>query len=148
MTRADRLTPGAGRDHIADFDCLRQLLMQTTHVAAKTRGTYLGAQYRRIAARRGKKRALVALAHTILLIVYHILTRREPYRELGGMYFDQSPVGVAGPGAPAGCARLLWTVVSPPSSKPQPRGGHLSTRHQRDNSATLLHWSRSPSRPL
>src|SRR5712692_8732346 len=74
--------------------------MQTTHVAAKTRGTYLGAQYRRIAARRGKKRALVALAHTILLIVYHILTRREPYRELGGMYFDQSPVGVAGPGAP------------------------------------------------
>jgi transposase len=68
---------------------LRQLLIETAHVAAKTRDTYLAAQYRRIAARRGKKRALVALAHTILVIVYHILTRREPYRELGVMYFDQ-----------------------------------------------------------
>jgi transposase len=67
---------------------VRQLLIETAHVAAKTRDTYLAAQYRRIAARRGKKRALVALAHTILVIVYHILTRREPYRELGVMYFD------------------------------------------------------------
>jgi transposase len=67
---------------------VRQLLIETAHVAAKTRDTYLAAQYRRIAARRGKKRALVALAHTILVIVYHILTRREPYRELGVLYFD------------------------------------------------------------
>jgi len=47
------------------------------------------AQDRRIAARRGKKRALVALGHTILVIVYHILTRRQPYHELGVAYFDQ-----------------------------------------------------------
>ena len=46
------------------------------------------AQYRRIAARRGKKRALVALGHTILIIVYHLLTRREPYRDLAVTYFD------------------------------------------------------------
>ena len=52
------------------------------------KGRYLAAQYRRIAARRGKKRALVALGHTILIIVYHILMRREPYRELGVTYFD------------------------------------------------------------
>ncbi len=67
---------------------LRQVLIEIAHVASKTKDTYLAAQYRRIAARRGKKRALVALGHTILIIVYHILTRREPYRELGATYFD------------------------------------------------------------
>jgi len=54
-----------------------------------TQATYLAAQYRRIASRRGKKRALLALGHTILVIIYHILTRREPYRELGATYFDE-----------------------------------------------------------
>lgn len=68
---------------------LRQALIQIAHVASKTKDTYLAAQYRRIAARRGKKRALVALGHTILVIVYHILTRRQPYRDLGVAYFDQ-----------------------------------------------------------
>jgi transposase len=64
------------------------VLIEIAHVASKTKDTYLAAQYRRIAARRGKKRALVALGHTILVIVYHILTRREPYRDLGATYFD------------------------------------------------------------
>jgi transposase len=68
---------------------LRQVLIEIAHVASKTKDTYLAAQYRRIAARRGKKRALVALGHTILVIIYHILTRRQPYQELGGAYFDQ-----------------------------------------------------------
>lgn len=68
---------------------LRQALIQIAHVASKTKDTYLAAQYRRIAARRGKKRALVALGHTVLVIVYHILTRRQPYHELGVAYFDQ-----------------------------------------------------------
>lgn len=68
---------------------LRQVLIEIAHVASKTKNTYLAAQYRRIAARRGKKRALVALAHTILIIVYQILTKRDPYREMGGAYFDE-----------------------------------------------------------
>lgn len=67
---------------------LRQVLVESAHVAAKTKATYLAARYRRIAARRGKKRALVAVAHTILVMVYHILTRRVPYQELGAAYFD------------------------------------------------------------
>ena len=68
---------------------LRQVLIEIAHVASKTRDTYLAAQYRRIAARRGKKRALVALGHTILVIIYHILTRHQPYQDLGPAYFDQ-----------------------------------------------------------
>jgi transposase len=67
---------------------LRQVLVEAAHVAAKTKQTYLAAQYRRIAARRGKKRALMALGHTILTIVYHLLTRKQPYQDLGAAYFD------------------------------------------------------------
>jgi hypothetical protein len=51
--------------------------------------SYLAAQYHRLAARRGTKKALVALGHTILVIVYHVLTRHVPYHELGGNYFDE-----------------------------------------------------------
>jgi hypothetical protein len=58
-------------------------------VAAKTKQTYLAAQYQRIAARRGTKRALMALGHTILIIVSALLTRREPYQDLGTAYFDK-----------------------------------------------------------
>jgi transposase len=67
---------------------LRQVLVEAAHVAAKTKQTYLAAQYKRIAARRGKKRVLIALGHTILVIVYSLLTRKQPYQDLGAAYFD------------------------------------------------------------
>jgi transposase len=57
---------------------LRQALIQIAHVASKRKDTSLAAQDRRIAARRGEKRAPVAVGHTILAIAYHILTRRQP----------------------------------------------------------------------
>ena len=63
-------------------------LNQAAHAAACTKDTYLSAQYRRLAARRGKKTAIVALEHTILVIAYHLIQTKEPYRELGGNYFD------------------------------------------------------------
>lgn len=64
-------------------------LNQAAHGAAHTRNTYLAAQYQRLAARRGKKKAIVAVMHSILVIAYHLIQRKEPYRELGGNYFDQ-----------------------------------------------------------
>jgi transposase len=67
---------------------LRQVLIEVAHAASKTKDTYLAAQYRRLATRRGKQRALVALGHSILVMVYYILSRRVPYRELGPVYFD------------------------------------------------------------
>jgi hypothetical protein len=51
--------------------------------------TYLAAQYRRLAARRGHKRALIALAHTILLIAYRIVRDGSTYEDLGSNYFDE-----------------------------------------------------------
>lgn len=68
---------------------LRQVLVEIAHAAAKTKQTYLAAQYKRIAARRGKKRALIAVGHTVLTIVYTMLTRQQPYQDLGAAYFDQ-----------------------------------------------------------
>ena len=47
------------------------------------------AHYRRICRRRGKKKAIVALAHTILVIIYHMIKHRLPYRELGDEYFNK-----------------------------------------------------------
>jgi len=65
------------------------ILNQAAHAAARTKDTYLSAQYHRLAGRRGKKRALVAVAHSILVIAYHMIKRRETYCELGSDYFDK-----------------------------------------------------------
>jgi hypothetical protein len=68
---------------------LRRALVEAARAAVKAKDTYLQAQYRRLLARRGSNRAIVAVAHSIVQIVYYILVRKEPYRELGGDYFDK-----------------------------------------------------------
>jgi transposase len=68
---------------------LRTALVEAAQAAARTKDTYLAAQYRRLAARRGQKRAVVAVAHTILGIIYHLLRDGTAYRELGPGYFDE-----------------------------------------------------------
>jgi transposase len=68
---------------------LRALLVEAAHGASRTTNTYLAARYHRIAARRGKKKAVVAVAHTILLIVYHLLRDGTSYHELGGNFYDE-----------------------------------------------------------
>jgi transposase len=68
---------------------LRTTLVQAAHAAARTKGTYLSAQYRRLAARRGKKRAILALAHSMLMMTYYMIQRQEPYREAGADFFDR-----------------------------------------------------------
>jgi len=68
---------------------LRAALIESAHALGRGRGTYLAAQYRRLTARRGKKKAAVALGHSILVIVYHLLSRGEVYHDLGVQYFDE-----------------------------------------------------------
>jgi len=68
---------------------LRQALIEAAHAAIRRRDTYFYAQFRRLAARRGIKRALVAVAHSLLTTIYYVLTKRQPYRELGSNYFDE-----------------------------------------------------------
>jgi transposase len=68
---------------------LRATLIEAARAAGRSKGTYLAAQYHRLAARRGTKRAAVAVGHTILLIVYRLLSEGEVYRDLGECYFDE-----------------------------------------------------------
>jgi transposase len=67
---------------------LRSALVGSARSASRT-DTYLGAQYHRLAARRGAKRAFVAVGHTILGIVYAVLTSGRPFSDLGVTYFDR-----------------------------------------------------------
>src|SRR5262245_59496199 len=68
---------------------LRVTLVQCAWAASHSKGTYLAAQYKRLAARRGKKRALVAVVHTLLGIVYAVLKKKGTYQELGADYLDR-----------------------------------------------------------
>jgi transposase len=67
---------------------LRTALIQAAHAAGRTQ-TYLGEQYRRIGKRRGKKRAAVAVGHSILVIFYHMMLTGEHYQEKGVAYLQE-----------------------------------------------------------
>ena len=68
---------------------LRRALCQAAWAASRTKDTYLAAQYHRLIPRKGKKKTIVAVAHTLLIMAYYIAKRQRPYRELGGDYFDR-----------------------------------------------------------
>jgi len=78
--RRRRITPGNR--------WLKRTLAQAAWAASHSKNTYLASQYRRLAGKRGKKRALVAVAHSILVIAYHMLKARTTYTDLGGDFFD------------------------------------------------------------
>ncbi len=68
---------------------LRSTLVEAAWAAAHTKNTYLAAQCKRLAARRGHQRALVALAHTLLVIAYYLLSRGTTCEDLGGNSFGE-----------------------------------------------------------
>jgi transposase len=68
---------------------LKAMLVQCAHAAGHSRKTYLGAQYGRMAARKGKQRAAIAVGHSILEAIYFILRDDVPYKELGPEHFDK-----------------------------------------------------------
>lgn len=68
---------------------LRTALVQAAWAATHTKNSYFRAQYRRLVGRRGKKRALVAVAHSLLIVIYHVLQTGQPYKDLGLDYFDK-----------------------------------------------------------
>ena len=64
-------------------------MVQAAWAASHTKKTYLSSQYRRLAGRRGKKRAIVAVGHTMLVMMYHMLKEGMDYQELGHDYLDK-----------------------------------------------------------
>ena len=68
---------------------LRTALVEAAHAATHCTDCYLAAQYHRLVLRRGGKKATIAVGHTLLVIVYHMLADEQDYQELGGNYFDE-----------------------------------------------------------
>jgi transposase len=68
---------------------LRAVLGEVAWAIARTKDNYLCAFYHRIARRRGKQKAIMALAHKVLVILYHVLREKKPYTDLGADYFDK-----------------------------------------------------------
>jgi transposase len=67
---------------------LRSALVEAAHAAIHAKDSYLSAQYQRLSVRRGGKKATIAVGHTLLVIIYHVLSEDQDYQELGGHYFD------------------------------------------------------------
>ena len=68
---------------------LKTALVEAAHSAAKAKGTYLRDKFFRLKARRGYKRAAVAIAHKILVAIYHMLSQQVSYNDLGDLYLDK-----------------------------------------------------------
>jgi transposase len=68
---------------------LRAILGEVAWAAARKQGTYFSAQYHRLARRRGKDKAIMAVAHSVLVCIYYVLRDKRPYTDLGAGYFDQ-----------------------------------------------------------
>ena len=68
---------------------LRRILCQAAWAATNQHGSYLGTLYRRIRGRRGHQKAIMAVAHQLLTIIFHMLRDGRPYQELGSGYYDQ-----------------------------------------------------------
>ena len=68
---------------------LRTILVEAANATVRTSNTYLAAQHHRLVVRLGRKKAIMAVAHSILIIIYHMLQRGSSYQDLGHLYFDQ-----------------------------------------------------------
>jgi transposase len=68
---------------------LRRILCQAAWAATRKKGSYLGAFYRRVRARRGHQKAIMALAHHMLTVIYHMLRDNQPYQEPGATYYEE-----------------------------------------------------------
>ena len=66
---------------------IRRALIEAARAAVRTKGSYFGAQYRQIARRRGPNKAAVAVAHSLIELVWHLLSTGEVYQDLGDDYF-------------------------------------------------------------
>jgi transposase len=68
---------------------LRRALSESAWAASRSKNSYFVSQFRRIAARRGKNRALLAVAHSLLVVIYNVLKHHKEYQDLGHDYFDR-----------------------------------------------------------
>jgi transposase len=99
---------------------LRSALTEAAWGAVRMKGPYLAAQYRRVAARRGKQRAIVAVGHSILVSVYHLLAEERDYADLGGNFFDERERALVHRRLVRRLEQLGLTVTIEPAPAPAP----------------------------
>jgi transposase len=68
---------------------LRSVLIEVVWNISRMKNNYLSAQYHRLARRLGKLKAAMAVAHSLLVVIYHVLSDKQPYTDLGADYFDK-----------------------------------------------------------
>jgi transposase len=93
---------------------LKQALIKAAHGAARSKHTYLGAYYQRLKQRLGSQKAIVALAHRILVIISHLLKDQQSYRELGPGYADEQALESSKRWALRRLEQLGYTVTLTP----------------------------------
>ena len=93
---------------------LRTALLEAARAAARKKGSYLAAQYHRLVPRLGKKKAAVAVGHSILRSAYYLLQRETTYTDLGGTYFDERYRGRAERRLVRGLEQLGFEVTLTP----------------------------------
>ena len=94
------------------------MLVQGAWAASRTKNTYLSTKYRKLATRIGKKKALIALAHIMLISIYHMIKNREPYKDLGVDYLDNLHKTKIAASLRRKLEALGYTVALNPSSPP------------------------------
>lgn len=95
---------------------LRTTLVEAANAAIRTRNTYLAAQYRRLVVRLGRKKAIMAVAHSILIIIYHMLKRGTPYQDLGYRFFEEQNSNAAERRLTRSLERLGYKVTLQPAA--------------------------------
>jgi hypothetical protein len=123
----------AGTRHGSSW--LRRVLVEVARAAARTKGSYFSAQYSRIARRRGPNKAAVAVANSILAVIWHVLTNGCIYEDPGADYFErrhdpaveakrlQARIEALGYDRHAGTKGCLTSLYSPKPKAPQPQTG-------------------------
>jgi transposase len=95
---------------------VRAMLAEAVWSIARSRGSYLHAQYHRLARRRGKLKAAMAVAHSVVVIAYCLLRDQRPYRDLGADYFDQRDAARLERHHTARLEQLGYTVMLTPTA--------------------------------
>src|SRR4051812_25437042 len=104
-------------------------MVEAAWAATRTRSTYLGAQYQRFRRRfgsRGETKAIFAVAHTMLVIAWHVLAAQQPYAELGSTTSPAAPIPRPTPDASPARSRSSAST-SPFSRTPPPDPTHFLT---------------------
>lgn len=99
---------------------LRRALVEAAHGAARTKDKYFQKQYHRLAGRRGKKRAIVAVGHSLLVTGYYMITRGKDYEDLGANYFDERNKDMVKRQAVKRLEKLGFTVELKTTVVPEP----------------------------